>query len=148
MGISLNHVARLGQHSKSASWFDEIASITVEHFDDREMALAAEKIAIHQEAPRYNIAHAKETHQDREHRRKIEAILEPLEPNDRAEVLRLVRDVFGVTDPTDRGEVLAELNKAKNMSKGDLEISNPESVRRWAREGYDGLQTGEGSGGV
>lgn len=145
VGVSLNHVARLGQHSKSASWFEQIASITIEHFMDRASAIEAEKVAIKSEAPRYNVVHVKETLDDRVHREKIEAILEPLSSKDRASLLALIRSAFGVSDPSCRSEVLAELNKVKNMSKGDLEISNPESVRRWAREGYDGLQTNGGS---
>lgn len=36
-------------------------------------------------------------------------------------------------------DLVAELNKSKNMGKGDKPINNPETVRRWTREGYPGL---------
>ncbi|MEM7291039.1 MAG: recombinase family protein [Pseudomonadota bacterium] len=40
-------------------------------------------------------------------------------------------------------DLMADLNKAKNMGPNDREISNPETVRRWQREGFQGLSTDE-----
>lgn len=37
-------------------------------------------------------------------------------------------------------DVMQKLNLSKHMSNDDLLITNPESVRRWAREGFDGLR--------
>lgn len=60
-------------------------------------------------------------------------------------------------DPADKtgtlipkaADVTKELNKAKNMSPGDRTIDNPETVRRWAREGFDGIVSKkEGQGDV
>ena len=56
VGISLSAVQRLKQHEKSG-WFEEIASVTIESFDTRELALLAEKEAIEQEFPMYNKVH-------------------------------------------------------------------------------------------
>ena len=58
VGMSLNHVARLRQHS-SKSWFFEVVRVDVEHFATRELADAAETRAIQTEKPRYNKAKTK-----------------------------------------------------------------------------------------
>lgn len=55
VGISLDAVARLGQH-KGAAWFDDIATITVKNFRSREAALRAERKAILTEDPIHNVA--------------------------------------------------------------------------------------------
>jgi hypothetical protein len=56
VGISMSAAARTAQHSKSARWFEQVHSITVEFFDTREEASAAERIAIVTERPRFNVA--------------------------------------------------------------------------------------------
>jgi hypothetical protein len=55
VGISLNAAARLSQH-RTSKWFNEIASVTVEHFDDAQAAKRAEGEAIFKELPLYNVA--------------------------------------------------------------------------------------------
>lgn len=37
-------------------------------------------------------------------------------------------------------ELMVELNKQKNRSKGDKDIVNAETVRRWTRNGWQGLE--------
>lgn len=37
-------------------------------------------------------------------------------------------------------DVAAELNKVKNRDRDDKDINNPETVRRWAREGFAGIK--------
>ena len=56
VGISLNTFARLSQHKQHAKWFEKIKSVKIEHFETREQAIAAEKWAIKQENPKFNIA--------------------------------------------------------------------------------------------
>ena len=58
IGISCNVGSRTSQHKK-ATWFKEIAIISIEHFPDRESALAAEILAIKKEKPLYNFLHSK-----------------------------------------------------------------------------------------
>ena len=53
VGISLSAVQRLKQHEKSG-WFEDIATVTIESFDTRELALIAESKAIRQERPIHN----------------------------------------------------------------------------------------------
>ena len=53
VGMSVNFSTRLGGH-KSAPWFSQIASVTVEHFKTRPEALAAERAAIQAEKPTHN----------------------------------------------------------------------------------------------
>lgn len=57
IGISLSAVQRLSQHMSGSNWADEIASIEVEYYPDRDAALRAEKAAIEAEQPRYNITY-------------------------------------------------------------------------------------------
>lgn len=56
VGISLSAVARLGRHQNGAAWAREIATISVENFPTRDMALTAEAIAIAAEKPKHNIS--------------------------------------------------------------------------------------------
>jgi hypothetical protein len=66
VGISLYALNRLGQHAKHSSWFERISKVTIEHFENRAWALEAEKSAIINEKPYYNIHfkhhYAKESH--------------------------------------------------------------------------------------
>ena len=59
VGVSLNALNRLGQHSDHSHWFNTITNVTIEHFDTRDAALAAEYAAILNEAPLHNIVHKK-----------------------------------------------------------------------------------------
>lgn len=56
VGISWSVLVRMMTHEREARWFDQVATITVAHFEDRVQALAAEARAIEQEKPVYNIA--------------------------------------------------------------------------------------------
>jgi len=63
VGISKSALTRLGQHQRSQPWADEICRITIERFDTRGQAEAAEVEAIAAERPKYNVHHAvKPTH--------------------------------------------------------------------------------------
>lgn len=55
VGISLNALNRLGQHKEHAHWFNDISDVRIEHFETREMALAAERDAVVKENPKHNI---------------------------------------------------------------------------------------------
>jgi hypothetical protein len=57
VGISLSAVGRLAQHRASAPWFVDIANVTIEWFDTRAEAQAAEIEAITLEHPLHNKAH-------------------------------------------------------------------------------------------
>lgn len=54
VGISLSPTYRLSQHRLTASWFDDIATVTIEDYPSRSAALEAEARAIHAEHPIYN----------------------------------------------------------------------------------------------
>lgn len=60
IGISSNAIARLGQHGRDKTWFNEIANITVEYISDRKSAYIAEANAIYNEKPKYNKTHKSE----------------------------------------------------------------------------------------
>lgn len=55
VGLSMNLEGRLSKH-RSSAWWPEVGEITVEWFDGREPAKAAERRAITEESPRYNIS--------------------------------------------------------------------------------------------
>ena len=59
VGISLNALTRLGQHSAYSTWYKSIANVTIEHFETREDALHAETKAIIKEKPAHNIQKTK-----------------------------------------------------------------------------------------
>jgi excisionase family DNA binding protein len=58
VGISGQALSRFGQHRRGASWFKEVASVTVEHFPDRDSAHQAEVEAIRIERPLHNKVHS------------------------------------------------------------------------------------------
>ena len=55
VGISMNPDGRLYQHRKSA-WWPLVDEVTIQWFDGREAAKAAERRAIDDEEPLYNVA--------------------------------------------------------------------------------------------
>jgi predicted GIY-YIG superfamily endonuclease len=59
IGISLSALTRLGQHEEHSAWFDKIRTVTIENFQNREAAKAAEKAAIINEKPFYNVHYKK-----------------------------------------------------------------------------------------
>ncbi|WP_343038773.1 GIY-YIG nuclease family protein [Pseudoxanthomonas kalamensis] len=58
VGIACNFVNRLAQHRNDSAWFPLIANVTIQHFDSREEAAAAEVHAIRTELPIFNRAHS------------------------------------------------------------------------------------------
>lgn len=58
VGIACNHVNRLSQHRADSAWFPLIENITIEHFESRQAALNAERIAIVKERPIFNRQHS------------------------------------------------------------------------------------------
>lgn len=59
IGITSNVALRVGQHATAKPWWPEVADIQVEMFPCHKSALAAEKAAIKEGKPRFNITHAK-----------------------------------------------------------------------------------------
>jgi hypothetical protein len=55
VGISMSLDGRLTKHRRAA-WWPEVEEITVQWFDGREAAKAAERAAIRDENPIYNLA--------------------------------------------------------------------------------------------
>lgn len=56
VGVSRNPFERLADHVRRGDWTSEIAAITLQWFDDADMALDAEKLAINVEKPRWNVS--------------------------------------------------------------------------------------------
>lgn len=55
VGISVSLPARLIQHRQSQPWWSDITSISVQHFPTIREARDAERVAIAEERPRYNV---------------------------------------------------------------------------------------------
>lgn len=58
IGISIHPFARMGQHQGDKSWWGEVVKVTIERHPTRADVVAAERVAIRAEGPRYNIVHA------------------------------------------------------------------------------------------
>lgn len=65
VGISMNPTGRFVSHQR-APWWPLTDEITVQWFDGREAAKSAERIAIREEAPIYNVARPSRTVRIRE----------------------------------------------------------------------------------
>lgn len=59
VGISLSAIGRLAQHRETSHWYGEIARVDIEWHSDRNAAMKAEKNAIQNEHPPYNIIHSR-----------------------------------------------------------------------------------------
>jgi len=55
VGVSLSALNRLAQHADASHWFADIATVKIETFEDRSVALAAEREAILKENPLHNL---------------------------------------------------------------------------------------------
>lgn len=79
VGISLNAILRLAQHSYSgAEWTARIARSTFNHFSTRSEALAAEKAAIKNEKPLFNVVHNKPIKEKKEPAKRDRAIYDEI----------------------------------------------------------------------
>lgn len=58
IGITSTRMTRLAQHTQNSYWWTHTTHVTIEHFNTREAAQAAEIQAIKTELPIYNVAHA------------------------------------------------------------------------------------------
>jgi predicted GIY-YIG superfamily endonuclease len=66
VGISLSLIRRQYQHSRESKWYDEFTHMTKENYATAIEATIAERIAIEQEKPLYNILHNTEYKQLRD----------------------------------------------------------------------------------
>lgn len=58
VGCSPNPLSRVGEHARFKAWAQNLATITVEWFDGKPEALAAEKAAIQKQTPEWNVHHS------------------------------------------------------------------------------------------
>jgi predicted GIY-YIG superfamily endonuclease len=57
VGITMNVEGRFHAHRRDKPWWRQVQRMTLEHFDTRAEAEAAERSAIKTEQPKYNIVH-------------------------------------------------------------------------------------------
>lgn len=58
IGITNSLPHRLGQHNETKPWWLDVSQVVIEHYNDRQAVLDAERDAIIREEPLYNIQHA------------------------------------------------------------------------------------------
>ncbi|MDF1606933.1 GIY-YIG nuclease family protein [Hoeflea sp. YIM 152468] len=59
IGQSLNPLRRMEEHKYQSDWFDSIAKVTIEKFNEHAAALVAEAAAIRAEKPMHNVQYAR-----------------------------------------------------------------------------------------
>jgi hypothetical protein len=79
VGVSLDAVRRLVRHREKSHWFNQIATVTIERYPSRAAALQAERLAIEDEKPIYNVHRALEPPEEEELRAALNKIGERLE---------------------------------------------------------------------
>lgn len=93
VGISIDPIKRLKDHSVAAHWFSKIKSVTIEEFESRNLVIDAEKNAIKNENPIYNIMRYKEKHLSKKQEKEQDKFQVVQQSKD-----RLTRQIiFGVT---------------------------------------------------
>ena len=78
VGVSLNGVQRLIQHKNSSHWYSEIDYVKFEKHETREAALAAERAAITNENPLYNIRRPEVESSINDSKRRLESEIDLL----------------------------------------------------------------------
>ena len=96
IGISGGFADRMRQHRALCPWFDEIKTITLEHYETRGQAAIAELDAIRLEQPRYNTCHIGETAASTARRVKRIEGREALEAADRQEAINVEAQIAAI----------------------------------------------------
>lgn len=119
VGISVHPTLRTYQHMHVSDWSDEIANITVERFDARSKALAAETEAIRVENPKYNIQ--KRLRRTEKWRDKLARITETAAEKSRVDIVRgvVLRPLYTVDAAADTAGVTKAVLK-REISAGNL----------------------------
>lgn len=58
VGMTQRGLARFDSHKQDKYWWREVATITIEHYDDHKTLAAAETTAIKNEQPAHNTVHS------------------------------------------------------------------------------------------
>jgi Glu-tRNA(Gln) amidotransferase subunit E-like FAD-binding protein len=104
VGVADEHHIRFRSHLKLSEWKDKIASVTIEKFDTREEATAAEIKAIQTEEPLYNSCH-----QRKDSRGYV--LKKILRMMDHDEVEDLIDDINSTEDKEYQEECLKQLKE-------------------------------------
>ena len=113
VGISLSTFARLSQHKDHSPWFEKVATVSIEHFETREGAMAAERKAIKTESPQFNIA-----------MKKTLAEIQKEEKEFFAESRRALEESAKLVDRYVDYRIAYQLDEIRlmlNMTKGEIE---------------------------
>ena len=125
VGIANNPERRWKQHAyeKADLWWHEVTDKTVEWFESREKAAAAEIIAIRAEYPRYNDAHTEESYED--YIRRVGGEQPPWKrgPNGYVQLAELLKDLIcrGAWSAGERVPPLEYIRRQFGVAAGTLQ---------------------------
>lgn len=95
VGISCCPIKRTYEHSLTSHWYDGVSKITIERFNSRFEAIAAEKLAIEEELPLHNVRANSGCLQERQTRQHL-SILDKITLDKNVKSLDAFYDVDGV----------------------------------------------------
>lgn len=134
IGISNSVPVRWNGHERVQPWWDELRSLTVEWYDSRPEAEAAEKAAILDEQPKYNITYLRPGRaRKRPQSVPVEAGRAVIEPRDDDEDLLTHDDVAGMTRMTGR-ELTGALGRTggpEGFILGSQKVFRRREIRQW-----------------
>ena len=135
IGISLSTFARLSQHKDHSEWFKQINRVSIEHFENREEAMAAERKAIKSENPMFNIAMKKTMAEIRKEDEAQRNRLYDIAQKEKKEVVKKVID-YHVAYSIDQVIKMLGITQAemlKHISNGNISIFEVEGRNngRW-----------------
>jgi hypothetical protein len=138
IGISWSPALRWNQHQVTQPWWDELRSLTVEWYDSRPEAEAAEEAAVVAELPKYNKTYLVTARTGRKQPKppKVYPIRRgavELEPWPDDEDLMSLREVAKFTQLT-TGEVrgaLIQTGGPYGLDLGDLTLFRRGDIRQW-----------------
>lgn len=137
IGITNSVPFRWNGHQSLQPWWDEVRSVTVEWYDTRAEAAAAEKAAILAEQPKYNVTYLKPSRGQRNRQRPEAAHVDwenfALESRDDDEGLLNEEDLARLTRMT-VGVVKSALNRTggpRGFKLGAQLLYRKGEIRRW-----------------
>jgi hypothetical protein len=140
IGISWNPALRWNQHQLKQPWWAELRSLTVEWYDSRPEAEAAEESAVVAERPKYNLTYLQTPGPRRDRKtpeppkvysiRQEAAKLEPEADDDDLMSLREVARYVRLTADEARS-VLRRTGGLYGLDLGDLTLFRRGDIRQW-----------------
>jgi hypothetical protein len=138
IGMTNGPGIRWNAHQLVQPWWDELRSLTVEWYNSRPEAEAAEKAAIPAEQPKYNITYLKPARPGREREpREIVALdlrnveIKPLDGDDDLLNLEDVAGMARMSSASGASQALKRTGGPKGFKLGDSRLFRRGEIRKW-----------------